>query len=64
MDDTVIKKMIEELDFIPGSDGLINYSEFLAATLDTNTFLVETKLKAAFALFDTDGTGQISKKNL
>ena len=56
--------MIDELDFIPGSDGEINYSEFLAATLNTNLFLVETKLKAAFALFDTECSGQISKQNL
>lgn len=34
--DDAIRKMMDELDFIPGSDGEINYSEFLAATLDMN----------------------------
>ena len=30
----------------------INYSNFLAATLDSNKFLTETKLKKLFKYFD------------
>lgn len=39
--------MIDELDFVAGGDGKINYSEFLAATLDVTIFN-ESKLRAVF----------------
>lgn len=56
--------MIDELDYIAGSDGVINYSEFLAATLDVKTFFNDTKLRAVFQMFDGDGNGSISEENM
>lgn len=45
-------------------DGQINYSEFLAATIDTKRFLTESKLKSVFSIFNTDGTGDISANDM
>ena len=42
----------------------INYSEFLAATLDVKVFLNEDKLNAIFNQFDTDNSGYISRENI
>ena len=56
--------MIEELDHEGGQHGEINYSEFLAATLNMKSFFKETKLRAVFSMFDTDGNGTIDGKNL
>ncbi len=39
--DDLLKKMIDELDYIKGGEGEINFSEFLAATLDEATFFTE-----------------------
>jgi hypothetical protein len=33
--------MIDELDFVAGGEGEINFSEFLAATLDVKSFCKE-----------------------
>jgi len=33
--------MIDELDYIKGGEGEINFSEFLAATMDEATFFTE-----------------------
>jgi Ca2+-binding EF-hand superfamily protein len=35
----------------------VNYSEFLAATINTQSFLTEEKLAAIFKTFDVDNTG-------
>lgn len=42
----------------------INYSEFLAATLDVKVFLNDDKLSAIFNQFDTDNSGYISRENI
>lgn len=39
--------------------GEINYTEFLAATIDQTVFLREDYLRTAFKLFDKDGSGKI-----
>lgn len=44
--------------------GTINYTEFLAATMDAQTFLREDYLKTAFQLFDKDNSGSIDKSEL
>ena len=44
--------------------GQIAYGEFLAATLDTNVFLREDRLRDAFNLLDDDSSGEISCNNL
>lgn len=39
--------------------GDINYTEFIAATLDANIFMNEGYLRQAFNMFDKDGSGKI-----
>ena len=43
---------------------MINYSEFLAATIDVRNFLTDSKLKAVFQQFDTDNSGVITAENI
>lgn len=54
------EKLIEILE---GADtdgsGDINYSEFIAATLDDQIYMREDYLKTAFNMFDTDSSGKI-----
>lgn len=56
--------MISDLDIVTGSDGLINYSEFLAATLDIKKIVTDEKLMSIFKMFDIDNTGTITVKNM
>ena len=42
----------------------INYSEFLAATIDVKNFLTDDRLKAVFSQFDTDSSGKITGENI
>lgn len=59
------EKLIEILE---GADtdgsGDINYSEFLAATMDDNIYLREDYLKTAFDLFDKDRSGKIDSQEV
>ena len=41
--------------------GEINYTEFLAATIDQTVFMREDYLKTAFKMFDKDNNGAISQ---
>ena len=43
---------------------MINYTEFLAASITVKKILTEDKLKAIFKQFDTDGTGKITATNI
>lgn len=51
------------MEILKGADtdgnGTINYTEFLAATMEQSTFLKEKYLRTAFKMFDTDGSGKI-----
>ena len=60
--DKELTGIISELDYY--GTGKINYTEFIAATVDTHEFLDESKLRSVFSLFDTDATGSISEENL
>merc|ERR1712051_80469 len=44
--------------------GIIDYTEFLAATLDRKTYQTEDACWAAFRVFDKDGDGRISRAEL
>ena len=61
-DEKEVKKIISELDYL--GNGKINYSEFLAATIDVNKHMSEQKLKTIFQQFDTDDSGALTKSNL
>lgn len=50
--DAELKELVDELDAY--GNGKINYTEFLAATIDVKTFFNDAKLKSVFAMFDTD----------
>ena len=40
--------------------GTINYTEFIAATMDAQIFMREENLRNAFVQFNKDGSGMIS----
>ena len=44
--------------------GEINYTEFLAATMDANVFLREDYLRTAFRMFDKDNSGKIDNEEV
>eukprot|EP00744_Colponema_vietnamica_P002349 GILI01003701.1.p1 GENE.GILI01003701.1~~GILI01003701.1.p1 ORF type:complete len:490 (-),score=178.72 GILI01003701.1:255-1679(-) len=44
--------------------GSIDYTEFLAATIEKHVYLQEEKLHAAFRMFDKDGSGKITAAEL
>ena len=45
-------------------NGLIDYTEFIAACLQSYNYLQENHLRSAFAYFDKDNSGSISKDEL
>lgn len=45
-------------------NGFIDYTEFIAACLQSYTYLKENHLKTAFSYFDKDGSGTISMEEL
>ena len=57
-----IQDMINQIDY--HENNKINYSEFLAATIDVRNFLTDSKLKAVFSQFDTDNSGKITQENI
>jgi calcium-dependent protein kinase len=54
-----VEKIFRSLD--GNGDGLINYSEFLAATVDRKKALTMQNLQFAFHHFDVDGSGYITE---
>ena len=56
------------LDLLKAADtdgsGDVNYTEFIAATIDQNIFMNETYLKQVFDMFDTDGSGKIDNEEV
>ena len=45
-------------------NGLVQYTEFLAASLEANSMIEEERIAEAFDRLDNDNTGYISKANL
>jgi Ca2+-binding EF-hand superfamily protein len=56
--DVDVQELFKSID--TDGSGAINYTEFLASTMDQNTYLKEEKLYEAFRAFDKDGSGKIS----
>ena len=52
-----LMQVLKEAD--TDNSGSIDYTEFIAATLDSQVYLKDEYLKAAFDMFDTDGSGSI-----
>lgn len=57
-----IDMIFNKLDF--NNSGKINYSEFMAATVDKKIALTNANLLFAFNYFDTENKGYITKKDL
>merc|ERR1740117_44452 len=56
------RKVFEAID--ADRSGSIDYSEFIAATLDKSSFLKKDLCREAFTIFDKDGNGTISLDEL
>lgn len=56
------KDILDSVD--TDQSGFIDYTEFLASTMDTEVYLSEEKLANAFRAFDKDKSGKISAKEL
>lgn len=57
-----IAQIIKKVDYI--GNGKINYSEFLAATVNVKVLLNDNLLMSLFQRFDIDNSGYITKENL
>jgi calcium-dependent protein kinase len=59
-----VKNKEELLAIMEGADtdssGSINYTQFIAATMEQKMYLKEENLRNAFKMFDKDGSGKIS----
>merc|ERR1719408_259647 len=57
-----LQSIMEHID--SDGSGVIDYTEFLAATLDRKQYIQEDVCWAAFRVFDLDGNGKITKDEL
>jgi len=57
-----IDEIIDELDY--AKNHKINYTEFIAASINVSSFLTEEKLDSLFNTFDVDGSGKITEQNI
>jgi len=59
---TDLQQILEEVD--SDGSGVIDYTEFLAATLDKKVYMAEDTCWAAFRIFDRNGDGKICKEEM
>lgn len=57
-----VDKILARVD--ANGSGEIDYSEWIVATINKEKLLSKEKLKAAFTLFDVDGSGAISSEEV
>lgn len=57
-----LQQILEDVD--SDGSGVVDYTEFLAATLDRRLYLQEDVCWSAFRLFDKNGDGKISQQEL
>lgn len=59
---TLAEEMVDQVfwEVDINNDGTIEFTEWLAASIDKKSLLSEEKLQAAFKMFDKDGSGTIS----
>merc|ERR1719159_2342672 len=57
-----LQQIMEEVD--SDGSGVIDYTEFLAATLDKKVYMAEDVCWQAFRVFDRNGDGKISKDEI
>ena len=62
LEDAEIQKIVNEIDYY--GNGMINYSEFLTATLSIDQDLNQEQLWSLFKKFDVDNTDTITISNL
>ena len=62
MTEEQVNEIFERIDF--NHDGEINYTEFLAVTVDRRRAVTEANMTFAFHHFDIDNTGYITVENL
>ena len=55
-------QLIEEVDF--SGNQKINYSEFLAATIQADEVMTQERLQSIFNTFDVDRSGFITAQNI
>lgn len=53
-----VERIVKEIDF--ADNKRINYSEFLAATINVKDYLDDNRLEAIFNQFDIDNSGKIT----
>ena len=58
----IFEEIMNTLD--KNCNGVIDYSEFLAAAADKETMLSMRNLQQAFSMMDADGNGSISRQEL
>lgn len=58
----MVDQIFREVDI--NNDGTIEFTEWLAASIDKKSLLSEEKLEAAFKMFDKDGSGSISASEI
>ena len=57
-----LREIMQSID--ADDSGVVDYSEFIAATLDRKKYIQEDRLWCAFRAFDLNGDGKISKNEL